>query len=108
MSVLIPDAGFHICPHCRQELVEGAGAAGWNLCVDCAVIAGLRGAANQIERLELKLDYAERKLARATRERRRAIVSLIVGPGLGALGILALPYFFRAVLFLERVIGGGR
>lgn len=81
MITSIPET-LHICDGCQDQLVEG--------------------------RTDRIVEQARPDLARARRNTRRAIVGLICGPGVAALGILALPYLFRAVFFLEGVLGGGR
>ena len=110
MIISITDA-VHICPGCEQQFVK----AGVRLCAGCtehlrllAAEAAARVNYRVAHSLERDLARARQDLARARRNTRRAIVGLICGPGLAALGILALPYLFRAVFFLEGVLGGGR
>ena len=115
MKVSIPEA-LHICPDCEKEIV-----AGDELCDRCYAFKDIRlrleqhnenmrinsrSAERELEATRVQLQLTKEELVRARRATRHAIVGLICWPGLAALSILALPYLFRAVFFLERVIGG--
>ena len=107
MITSIPET-LHICEGCQDQLVEGhADRLGNALCFSCEEYFAMRRA-ESIDGVLRELEQAKRDLATARRNTRRAIAGVIFGPGLAVIGILALPYLFRAVLFLERVIGGGR
>jgi hypothetical protein len=104
MITSIPET-LHICDGCQDQLVEGrTDRIGNALCAGCEAYVEMRQI-QTIDRMVRELEQAKQDLARARRNTRRAIWGLICGPGLAALGILALPYLFRAVFFLEHVLG---